>query len=62
MSKRRGEGMAYFTLSGNLAMAFGPSVLVFFFKLSFSGIAPFLPLYTMEKGLTGIQVYFFFTH
>lgn len=29
-AKRRGEGMRYFTLSGNLAMAFGPSLGLFF--------------------------------
>ncbi|USK73561.1 MFS transporter [Peribacillus frigoritolerans] len=117
-AKRRGEGMGYFTLSGNLAMAFGPSfglfladvltfqhlflfcgviclaawimastitykkvdasapvktnrfdiyeksavapsVLVFFITVTFGGTATFLPLYTIEKGLTGIQGYFF---
>ncbi|MFE0507501.1 MFS transporter [Peribacillus butanolivorans] len=39
--------------------AVAPSVLVFFITVSFGGIATFLPLYTMEKGLTGIHVYFF---
>ena len=117
--KRRGEGMGYYGLSGNLALAFGPSlglflaiilpfqqlfllcsllglaaimmalmiqyrkaeggpplnatvkrfdlyeksalhpsVLIFFITVTFGGIATFLPLYTAEKGITGIQWYF----
>ncbi|WP_067841005.1 MFS transporter [Amphibacillus sediminis] len=115
---RRGEGMGYFGLSGNLALAFGPtlgltlagllsftqlfliiatlgivsfllatqigykkveaipnksitlkldifeksslkpSTLLFFITVSFGGIASFLPLYTTQKGITGIELYF----
>ncbi|MFD0047933.1 MFS transporter [Actinomycetes bacterium NPDC127524] len=115
---RRGEGMGYFGLSGNLALAFGPSLglalsgtlpfkelfficaglglmamllssqirykkvekasvdtvtvkwdfyeksalkpslLLFFITVTFGGIAAFLPLYTAEKGISGIQWYF----
>jgi MFS family permease len=114
---RRGEGMGYFGLAGNLAMAFGPSLglaftgmisfkqfflicagfglialllssrvrykkveqpkekpsakwdlyeksalrpsfLLFFLTVTFGGIAAFLPLYTAEKHLAGIQLYF----
>ncbi|GIN88652.1 MFS transporter [Heyndrickxia sporothermodurans] len=117
-SKRRGEGMGYYGLSGNLALAFGPSLglalsgvlsfkllfficaglgiaafllssnihykkveksaasagtvkwdiyeksalppslLLFFITVTFGGIASFLPLYTAQKGITGIQWYF----
>lgn len=116
--KRRGEGMGYYGLSGNLALAFGPSLglalsgvlsfqqlfficailglaalllssrirykkvekpvaqtqtvkwdfyeksalppslLLFFITVTFGGIASFLPLYTAEKGISGIQWYF----
>lgn len=116
--KRRGEGMGYFGLSGNLAISFGPalglslasfmsfkslflstalfgiialilssqirykkvahsptrtttvkfdvlektaihpSALLFFITLTFGGMASFLPLYTLEKGVPGIQFYF----
>lgn len=116
--KRRGEGMGYFGLSGNIAMAFGPSlgltlaskvsfsllfylcaalglialllssrikfekavenpgkmsmtrqnlyeksamqpsILLFFLTSTFGGIAAFLPLYTAEKHIPGIQWYF----
>ncbi|WP_053218434.1 MFS transporter [Virgibacillus senegalensis] len=116
--KRRGEGMGYFGLSGNLALAFGPalgltlvgkisftqlflicsalglvalvlstqirykkveqsshktvpvkfdifeksaitpSVLLFFITVTFGGIASFLPLYTAQKDIGGIEVYF----
>lgn len=116
--KRRGEGMGYYGLSGNLALAFGPSLglalsgilnfkllfficsglgiaafllssmirykkvekaetkavtakwdfyektalppslLLFFITVTFGGIASFLPLYTVQKGITGIQWYF----
>lgn len=114
---RRGEGMGYFGLSGNLALAFGPSLglvliglisfklfflicaglglaalllsskirykkietkqerttlkrglyeksalrpsmLMFFLTVTFGGIAAFLPLYTAEKHISGIQLYF----
>jgi predicted MFS family arabinose efflux permease len=118
-ASRRGEGMGYFGLSGNLALAFGPSLglalagmitfkqlflicgglglaalllssrisykkvekksenimtkkkldlyeksalkpsmLLFFLTVTFGGIASFLPLYTTEKGIPGIQWYF----
>jgi MFS family permease len=118
-AKRRGEGMGYFGLSGNIAMAFGPSlgltltskisfapffficaglglaalilssriqfkkavkttpnkggkakldlyeksalqpgILVFFLTTTFGGIAAFLPLYTAQKHIPGIQWYF----
>jgi len=117
--RRRGEGMGYFGLSGNLALAFGPSLglfiadrlpfrnlflicaalglaafllatrihykkaekhgaeksgrkrfdfyektalqpslLLFFITVTFGGIASFLPLYTAEKHISGIQWYF----
>jgi predicted MFS family arabinose efflux permease len=115
---RRGEGMGYFGLSGNLALAFGPtlglalaevisfkqlflvcailglasflfasrisykkvekteqelekrkwdvyektalhpSFLLFFITVTFGGIASFLPLYTAQRGIAGIQWYF----
>ncbi|MBE3570455.1 MAG: MFS transporter [Bacillales bacterium] len=115
---RRGEGMGYFGLSGNLALAIGPSLglaltkvltfeelflictglalaamlfstqirykkvepekndpvrlkwdfyektalkpslLLFFITVTFGGIATFLPLYSAQKGVTGIQWYF----
>jgi MFS family permease len=117
-SKRRGEGMGYFGLSGSIAMAFGPSlgltlaskipfsylfyicaalgfialllssrikfkkaiekpshegavkrdfyeksalqpsILLLFLTSTFGGIAAFLPLYTSEKHIPGIQWYF----
>ncbi|MFJ7640170.1 MFS transporter [Peribacillus sp. NPDC097224] len=118
-AKRRGEGMGYYGLSGNLALALGPtlglflvtvlpfqqlflicsllgilamimaslityqkverdpiaalsakrfdiyeksalqpSLLIFFISVTFGGIATFLPLYTAEKGVSGIQWYF----
>ncbi|UOQ50356.1 MFS transporter [Gracilibacillus caseinilyticus] len=116
---RRGEGMGYFGLSGNLALAFGPalgltlygyisftklflicsalglvafllssqitykpvdpeakkavaprfdvlekralrpSLLLFFITTAFGGIASFLPLYTEQEGIAGIEIYFF---
>lgn len=115
---RRGEGMGYFGLSGNVAMAMGPSlgliltgflsfqkfflicaalgliallmssrihfhkvepkpkgtkakldfyeksalkpaVLMFFITVTFGGIATFLPLFTAERQIAGIQWYFF---
>jgi len=116
--KRRGEGMGYFGLSGNLALAFGPalgltlvgiisftqlflicaacglaafllsskirykqveasehktttvkfdifektaiqpSLLLFFITFTFGGIATFLPLHAIERGVTGIETYF----
>lgn len=119
---RRGEGMGYYGLSGNIAMAFGPSLglalvgtisfkqlffisaglgltalllaanikykkvekppqshtaagtghkldlfektalppalLIFFNTVTFGGIATFLPLYTTQKDIPGIQWYF----
>lgn len=115
---RRGEGLGFYGLSGNLALAFGPSlglalantlpfsilfgicalfgliafllastitykkvespvtkakswdlyeksalqpsVLLFFITVTFGGIASFLPLYTAQKGIAGIQWYFLF--
>lgn len=118
-ASRRGEGMGYYGLSGNLALAFGPSLglalsstvsfttlflicsglgllaallssqirykkveqkvkeevvtvkwdfyeksalppslLLFFITVTFGGIASFLPLYTAQKGIDGIQWYF----
>jgi len=116
-ASRRGEGMGYYGLSGNLALAFGPSLgliltgtisfkpfflicaglglvalllssritykmvepkqkktnakldlyeksalkpsmLMFFITVTFGGIAAFLPLYTAEKHIAGIQLYF----
>lgn len=117
--KRRGEGIGYFGLSGNIAMAFGPSLglalipildyptlflicgglgatafllasqikyrpvdpnvktekrkwdfyekaalkpasLLLFITVTFGGIATFLPLYAIQKGIPGIELYFFF--
>ena len=118
--KRRGEGMGYFGLSGNLALAIGPALgltligmitfsqlflicaslglvafllstqvkykkvekseskaapikfdffeksavkpasLLFFITITFGGIASFLPLYTAQKGIEGIEIYFLF--
>lgn len=119
--KRRGEGMGYFGLSGNLALAVGPSLglllvsvilfsktfliaslcglaaliiatfivykpvdktmkeqpsvkkkfdiyepsaikpasLMFFITMCFGGIASFLPIYAKQKGIEGIDWYFF---
>ncbi|WP_077618705.1 MFS transporter [Bacillus sinesaloumensis] len=115
-ASRRGEGMGYFGLFGNLALAFGPSlgltlagtisftklfsicailglvalilssrihykkretvqkhtqkwdfyektalppsILLFFITVPFGGMAAFLPLYTVQKGIPGIEVYF----
>lgn len=115
--KRRGEGMGYYGLSGNLALAIGPtlglaltghvsftslfiicaamgllavllssniqfrkvekalpsqskkwdlyektalppSILLFFVTATFGGIASFLPLFTVQKGISGIEWYF----
>lgn len=114
--KRRGEGMGYYGLAGNVAMAFGPalgltlvvvldfsktftiaalgglialiiaffirykpiervktkskkmniveksalapSILLFFLTMTFGGIASFLPLYTAQEGIKGIELYF----
>jgi MFS family permease len=116
--ERRGEGLGYFGLSGNIALAFGPSlgltlagkisfsmlflicgtlgfiafllsskiqykkveqspdktvpikfdifektamhpsILMFFITMAFGGIPSFLPLYTEEKGIYGIELYF----
>ena len=116
-AKRRGEGMGYYGLSGNLALAMGPSlglaltgvlsfhhlflicgglglisfllssrirykkvepqavtlkkwdfyeksalqpsILLFFLTATFGGIAAFLPIYALQKGITGIYWYFF---
>ncbi len=115
---RRGEGMGYYGLSGNLALAIGPalgltlanqisfaqlflftallgglafllalgirykpvevtshrqqapsfniieksalhpSIILMFITLTFGGIATFLPLYAIERGVGGIQLYF----
>ncbi|CEG28351.1 MFS transporter [Bacillus sp. B-jedd] len=116
-AERRGEGMGYYGLSGNIALAAGPSlglilaglltfqnlfllcaalglgslllasmirykkveksqktvavkwdfyektavqpsILLFFMTVTFGGIASFLPLYTAQKGIVGIQWYF----
>ncbi|MCM3570658.1 MFS transporter [Neobacillus mesonae] len=116
-ASRRGEGMGFYGLSGNVAMAFGPSIgliltgtlsfhifflicagmglaalllssrityrkvdprpekkeskfdvyeksalkpamLMFFITVTFGGIASFLPLYTVQKDIAGIQWYF----
>jgi MFS family permease len=38
--------------------ALQPSLLIFFISVTFGGIATFLPLYTAEKGVDGIQWYF----
>ena len=115
-ASRRGEGMGYYGLSGNVAMAFGPSLgliltgtisfklfflicaglgltalllssrisfrkaeptdrktkaldiyeksalkpamLMFFLTVTFGGIASFLPLYTAQRDIAGIQWYF----
>src|SRR5699024_181520 len=35
-----------------------PSLLLFFITVTFGGIASFLPLYAVEKGITGIESYF----
>jgi len=115
--KRRGEGMGYYGLSGNLALTMGPtlglalvgylsftqlflicgvlgavaialssrirfkpvepgtttnhkkldlyektalppSILLLFITVTFGGIASFLPLYTVKKGIEGIEWYF----
>lgn len=113
--ERRGEGMGYYGLSGNIALAVGPSlglilagildfrelflicaglglaalllssvirykkvekvqkatalnfyeksalqpsILLFFMTVTFGGIASFLPLYTAQKDISGIQWYF----
>lgn len=117
--RRRGEGMGYFGLSGNVALAMGPtlglalapiitfktlfvisavlgltafllasrinykkiekseektikrkwdvyersalrpSLLLLFITVTFGGIASFLPLYSAQKGIEGIEWYFF---
>ncbi|MBP3040797.1 MFS transporter [Bacillaceae bacterium Marseille-Q3522] len=38
--------------------ALRPSILLFFITIPFGGIASFLPLYAVEKGVEGIQIYF----
>ena len=35
-----------------------PAILVFFITITFGGIATFLPLYAIQKGVSGIQWYF----
>lgn len=117
-SSRRGEGLGYYGLSGNIALALGPSLglalagiisfkalffvcaglgllalfmatkihykeveksstpavkakwdfyeksalqpamLLFFITVTFGGIATFLPLYSVQKGVAGIEWYF----
>ncbi|HEY4552222.1 MAG TPA: MFS transporter [Bacillaceae bacterium] len=115
-AKKRGEGMGYYGLSGNIALALGPtlglslagvisftqlfvfcavlglaalllssrirfkevqeqtvqlkkwdfyekaalppSLLLFFITVTFGGIASFLPIYSAQKGISGIQWYF----
>ncbi len=115
-ANRRGEGMGYFGLAGNLALAFGPtlglalagfisfeklflicgilsvvafllatpirykkveqkavaikkwdfyektalppSLLMFFITVPFGGIASFLPIYSAQKGIGGLEWYF----
>ncbi|MBS4202108.1 MFS transporter [Bacillus sp. FJAT-49732] len=116
-ANKRGEGMGFYGLSGNIALAFGPSLglalvgvisytqlflicaalgilaillsskirykqveakaapqvkkwdfyeksalppslLLFFITVTFGGIASFLPLYSTQKGIEGIQWYF----
>ena len=39
--------------------AIQPAILVFFITVTFGGIATFLPLYTVQQGVSGIQWYFF---
>ncbi|CAM4229593.1 MFS transporter [Lacicoccus alkaliphilus] len=116
--KRRGEGLGYFGLSGNLALALGPTlgltlvgvisfaqlfmicagfgliallfasrirykkvekseaaaspvrfdifertaiqpaILLFFITATFGGIATFLPIFAIERGIAGIELYF----
>ncbi|GIN61027.1 MFS transporter [Robertmurraya siralis] len=115
-ANKRGEGMGYYGLSGNIALAFGPtlglalagkisftqlflicallglvsiilasfirykkiepitvahkkwdlfektaippSLLLFFITVTFGGIASFLPIYALQKGVSGIEWYF----
>src|SRR5699024_2547438 len=38
--------------------AIKPSLLLFFITVTFGGIAAFLPLYTTQKGVSGIESYF----
>ncbi|MBY0121675.1 MFS transporter [Bacillus sp. S/N-304-OC-R1] len=39
--------------------ALPPSILLFFITLTFGGISSFLPIYSQEKGIDGILMYFF---
>ncbi|MFE8700626.1 MFS transporter [Cytobacillus sp. FJAT-54145] len=39
--------------------ALPPSILLFFITVTFGGIASFLPLFTAQKGIEGIEWYFF---
>lgn len=117
-ANKRGEGMGYYGLSGNIALAFGPtlglalagkisftqlflicallglislvlasfirykkiepvttapkkwdlfektaippSLLLFFITVTFGGIASFLPIYALQKEISGIEWYFLF--
>ena len=38
--------------------AIQPAILVFFITVTFGGIATFLPIYTVQQGVSGIQWYF----
>ncbi|MET3695824.1 predicted MFS family arabinose efflux permease [Bacillus oleivorans] len=38
--------------------ALPPSILIFFITITFGGVASFLPIYALEKGIQGIQWYF----
>ena len=38
--------------------AIPPSLLIFFITFTFGGIAAFLPIYTMQKDISGIYLYF----
>jgi predicted MFS family arabinose efflux permease len=40
--------------------ALKPSMLMFFITVTFGGMAAFLPLYTTQKGIEGIQLFFLF--
>ncbi len=39
--------------------ALQPSILLFFITFAFGGIATFLPLHAIQRGVEGIQLYFF---
>src|SRR5699024_2883601 len=40
--------------------AINPAIILFFITLTFGGIASFLPLHAVEKGVAGIEMYFIF--